>query len=547
MDATDSCQSIDITPYVSQNGTISSLIKSPIFSLNSTYALMHLSQRDILRHSTKFYILIDLKTAEVKLTDKIHPSECLRFSRFRDDCLIRIRLRSGHTYVEQLKIHAGSGLKSIGTIAQFTFSFQSTNVDIGQLTRGFLIREKVEIRPGLMRFTGRFELVLVDQKRLLLKKNHLNFKFLNNPQISLIDFASRRFYYAFLCRPHCSWAMLNIHTQKLHFCALKHRRVALMEASDKYGICMEKADIFRLINLHSGKHASKGVIPTDRLMRPACRQNCQVLRNYFYLRRHDQVCRIDILSGAPVLVGRVIYGTSITGLGPVSINLEHRRFLKIQYQNDIEQVFEQHRQFWSQVYEASALESLEPPRIKINFHASRKNSIFCKSMATDQSTSTLYILCQVSASRSPLTPDLSVEVTVTRRETDKKSTLILGLPRVTGGLSQTVHCFLVSLNLKSDALAFQVVSSNFVLKLLRASANELEFDVTWSKSLQSSVVKTRTQAVNVHKQQTLLKQKSRLCLTGRLLVANKPQPLTDQARAQLPEVDSRFGESPRFS
>ena len=535
-------KAIDIAPHIPKVESMCSTVKVQQFSANHKYALVNHLQTNQTDPPINHFLLINLETAAVEHSGPINPAENFIFSSMHDHRLFRIQVQAQHTRVDHVEIGTDSGLKLVGTIAQYASAFQSGNVDVCDLARGFLIMEKVDIGLDLMGHSGKFELVLVDSEGLLLRKNHRNYKFMNMPWRYQFKFVGDRFYYDFSCPHQSSWAMVNISTQKAHFCTLRHKRPALAQPSDKFGLYIDVKSVFELVNLSSSKRTSRGLASFDQSLWSKYMARSKIERNYFYLCLHNQICQIDPLSSCPVAVNRIIRDSGTTALDPFLISFNYNRFLGIQRQDSLERIFGQHRDFWSKV---RALPDPEPPNVKIGFRSSQEKSFFCKSITAHKQSATLFVLCKVSDKHSQKLPcrDLVVEVTVTHGGVSTELTLSLGFPWTTSGSGSCFYYLLVSLCLESRALAYQVLTSNLLLRLSWVSSDNLAFSGTWPNGSNLKNARTRAQSVNAQQRPTIAENNKQKDFGRIFFVPKQPVPLTGRKVAQFSEARSHLGES----
>ena len=196
--------------YLSESATA-------ILSPNGRFALVYLGQKKNYKRLSKLYLLIDLKTAQVKCAGRQSERESFAFLEAQDDHLFRIRARPERVRIDLLRVNAHWELEVVRTIARYKSVLRLSSITIDSLRQGFLIREKNGDAPGLGTLTERFELALLDGRRLLLKKTRRNWSFMASPERSRFRFAGSSFHYTFGSLPRAKVATVNYRTHKMRF------------------------------------------------------------------------------------------------------------------------------------------------------------------------------------------------------------------------------------------------------------------------------------------------------------------------------------------
>ncbi|MEM7517268.1 MAG: hypothetical protein AAF368_10135, partial [Planctomycetota bacterium] len=447
---------------------------TPILSANGALAMVYLTQKKNCKRLSKLYLLIDLKTAQAKCAGLQSERERFAFLEARDDHLFRIRAWPERVRIDLLRVDAHWKLEVVRTIARYRSALRLCSITIDSLRQGFLIREKNGNAPGLGTLTERFELALLDGRRLLLKKTRRDWSFMASPERSRFRFAGSGFHYTFGDLSRANVATVNCRTHKMRF---RESKGVFELASDRFGVFAMQNNALQLVSLHSRKLARKAQIAPDSWVKHEPESSARVIRNDLYLELSGKLLRYDTSSGCPVLLSWVRLWAPDAGLKPLSVGLTRSRFLTVAEGGDVERLFPKYRWFWRR---KRSRPFLADPSLKVSLRTTGALNLRCKSMAADEAEGTLYLLCEACAYHGSVFSQRpqQIEVVVFRKRSRRASTLLLSSFEAGPGPRKTRHQILLSLDLETDKLTYQVVTSNFELDLLRASDTLLVFGVS---------------------------------------------------------------------
>ena len=401
------------------------------------------------------------------------------------------------------------------------------------------------LHPEMLRQTKQ-EVILMVEEAIFVRQPSLGY-WVGKHSFRILHFIGPQIYCMCYEILQASLMALSYCTGKVRMHKFRQLISGKLQQTDKFAIVIVRS-MFKLVNSHTGKQTRvKAALIGSLTVNVGLETSSRVVYGFLYFPTHEYIYKIDVLRGNPRLAGRISNTGRSLNFESVRINLKDEKILAVQTREPIERVFTLYRLFWLGLSGASAA---QPAKFKVKLETGQDFRVSFESMILNKQETSLNIWCRGRLDYNLDKPDedisVTVTVTATRKALSAKSTLRFSTARTERPQESQFHYILISVDLASLAMRYQVITSKLTLALSGVSSKCLAFCHTINEKAEASKVETLGRFVYAQPEMLVYdigKPDQFHCL---LTIENRLQELSAYSHVELPAKESSVGMSLHF-